>query len=173
MINFSGAGARRVNDREYLDLVLACIEGARRRICVCVFLIDISPERDLRGQVMGLALSLAQRRSLGVDVRVLMTGQVETPQLGVANVATGIFLASYGVPNRRLFEVDAQRIGCHAKFALFDDLAIIGSQNWTDDAFHDNTEDAVLLRGPVTDHLEAEFSRLWRLGKGLPRNEPA
>jgi len=173
MTPFSDTQAVRIAEREYHDLLMACIGAARRRIHACVFLFDVRPVRDPRGQVLDLAMALAERRRLGVDVRVLLTGQVGTVVLGVANLATGILLESHGVPHRRVFGSDGGRSGSHAKFALIDDLAIVGSQNWTDDAFNDNVEDAVLLRGGALRPLESEFARLWPLGKGMPAHEAA
>jgi phosphatidylserine/phosphatidylglycerophosphate/cardiolipin synthase-like enzyme len=169
MTRFADAGAVRIAERDYHDLLMACVATARRRIYASVFLFDARPVRDVRGHALDLAMALAERRRLGADVRVLLTGQVSTVALGVANVATGILLESHGVPHRRVFAAgDGRRTGSHAKFALIDDVAILGSQNWTDDAFNDNFEDAVLLRGSALDPLETEFLRLWPLGKGLP-----
>jgi phosphatidylserine/phosphatidylglycerophosphate/cardiolipin synthase-like enzyme len=173
MTSFTGASGARIADREYFDLILSLAESARCRIYASIFLIDVRPVCDVRGQVLDLVTALAERRRLGVDVRVLATGQVETLVLGVANVATGILLASYDVPHRRVFEVGAVRQGSHAKFAIFDDVGVVGSQNWAVDAFNDNTEDAVLLSGPAVDLMESEFFRLWRIGKGLPAYESA
>jgi phosphatidylserine/phosphatidylglycerophosphate/cardiolipin synthase-like enzyme len=171
MNKFEAASAARLAERDYLDVVLAFVESARVRIYASLFLFDIRPVRDVRGNVLELAMALIERRKQGVDVRVLLTGYVRTPELGVANVTTGIFLESYGVPHRRLFGVDTKRMGIHAKFALLDDFAVVGSQNWTDDGFSKNAEDAVILQGPAVGLLEAEFIHLWTLGLGLPIND--
>lgn len=173
MKRFAGAEAVRIAERDYHDLLMACVAGARRRIHASIFLFDARPVRDPRGQVLDLLHALAERRRLGVDVRVMLTGQVDTVVLGVANVATGILLESLGVPHRRAFAPGDGRKGSHAKFVLIDDLAIVGSQNWTDDAFNDNVEDAVLLRGSALDPLEDEFARMWPIAKGLPAHEAA
>lgn len=173
MIEFAQTEAARIEERECFDLLMACVQAARQRIYAALFLFDVRPVRDVRGNVLELVMGLAQRRSVGVDVRVLLTGAVSTPELGVANVATGILLASHGVPHRRTFRTDPQRSGTHAKFAILDDLALVGSQNWSDDAFNLNTEAGVIVRGDAVDALEAEFGRLWRMGKGLPAYEPA
>lgn len=173
MTTFAGAGAVRIAERDYYDLLMACVSTAQSRVYASLFLFDARPVRDPRGNALDLAMALAERRRLGVDVRILLTGQVGTVVLGVANVATGILLESHGVPHRRIFAAGGGRIGTHGKFALIDDVAIVGSQNWTDDAFNDNLEDAVLLRGSALDPLEAEFMRLWPLGKGLPTHEAA
>lgn len=171
MIPFSNARAARLDDREYFDFTLASIESAKRRILVSQFLFDIRPVMDVRGLVLELAMALVERRSHGVDVRVLLSGQVQTPVLGVANIASGILLESYGILHRRVFDAGDNRSGMHAKFVICDDVAMVGSQNWTNDGLNDNIEDAVILGGLPVELLGVEFERLWARAKGLPANE--
>ena len=53
----------------------------------------------------------------------------------------------------------------HAKCAILDDTAIIGSANFTDDAFNRNIELGVMLRGPVlVESLFSHFEELKRKG---------
>ncbi|MEM9007197.1 MAG: phospholipase D family protein [Cyanobacteria bacterium P01_F01_bin.86] len=170
MTSFTQSHARRIGDRAYYDFTLASIEAAKRRIWVSLFIFDIRPSRDLEGYVLNLCTALIERRQRGVDVRVLTTGHVNTPDIAVANIATGLYLDRAGVPQRRIFTTDSERNGSHAKFAIFDDVAISGSQNWTDDAFSSNIEDAVLLTGDIINLLATEFATLWNQGRGLPRN---
>ncbi len=170
MSTFTRSGAVRVGDRDYFDVVLASIEAARRRVWASLFIYDIRPGRDLEGQVLDLTAALIARRRLGVDVRVLTTGHVETPDIAVANLASGLYLQGAGVPHRRLFTTDVARLGSHAKFIVSDDEAILGSQNWTDDAFRLNIEDAVLLQGNAVELVGQEFLRLWDAGKGMPQH---
>lgn len=170
MTDFAG-GAVRLDGPDYAGVVLAAVEDARRRVWASIFLYDVRPARDVRGQILELTDALADRARVGVDVRVLVTGHVDSPDLDVANLASGLVLARRGVAHRRLYGgLAGDRLGTHAKFAVFDDLAVVGSQNWTDDAFNDNVEDALLLTGPPVGLLAAEFLRLWALGKGLPRD---
>jgi phosphatidylserine/phosphatidylglycerophosphate/cardiolipin synthase-like enzyme len=61
------------------------------------------------------------------------------------------------------------RLGTHAKVLVADGRAVVGSHNWTDDAFFANAEDSVLLAGPVVDILASEHADLWQRGRGLPR----
>jgi phosphatidylserine/phosphatidylglycerophosphate/cardiolipin synthase-like enzyme len=174
MTAFAGASATRIPDRSYADFVLASVEGSRRRIWVSQFIFDVRPPRDLAGEVLELVLALAERRRVGVDVRVLLTGGVSTPDIAVANLATGLLISGYGIPHRRMFRVDASaRSGSHAKFVVWDDHALVGSQNWTDDAFRLNLEDSVALSGRPVDILAEEFLRLWELGRGLPADATA
>lgn len=164
--------AVRLPDRDYFDVVLAGIETARRRVWVSQFLYDLRPARDLAGQVMALTQALIARRRVGVDVRVLTAGQVFTADIAIANLASGGLLTRYGVPTRRIFGTPA-RPGSHAKFVITDDSAVIGSQNWTDDALRLNHEDALLLAGGAADLLAAEFLSLWANARGMPRHVDA
>jgi len=170
MIAFTQSSATRIDDRDYFDFMLASIEAAKWRIWVSLFIYDIRPSRDLEGKVLDLTTALIERRKLGVDVRVLMTGQVRTPDIAVANLASGLYLTFSGVPHRRIFATADGRSGSHAKMVICDDAAVVGSQNWTDDGFRLNIEDAALLTGSVTDLLAQEFLRLWSTGKGMPQN---
>jgi len=167
-IIFDSTEAVHLQDRQYFDFTLASIENARRRAWVSLFIFDVRPSRDIQGKVLELAVALSERRRLGVDVRVLATGSVGTPDIAVANIASGLFLANAGVPNRRIMSAGGKRRGTHAKFAIFDNTAIVGSQNWTHDGFSQNTEDAVVTNGKATEQLGEEFLRLWSLGRGLP-----
>jgi len=170
MMMFTDSQAVRINDRDYFDVTLASIEAAKRRIWASLFIYDIRPGQDLEGLVLELTTALIERRRCGVDVRVLITGHVRTQSISVANLASGLYLARAGVPQRRIFSTDAIRKGSHAKFAIFDDTAVLGSQNWTDDAFTTNIEDAVLLTGNAVHGLATQFLTLWNNGKGLPKN---
>lgn len=170
MTSFTGAEGARIEDSEYFEVMLANVEQAQQRIWLDMFLFDIRPARDVRGRVLELAMALVDRFHSGVDVRVLLTGLVRTPALGVANVATGLLLDASGVPHRRVFDAGNGRGGSHAKLVIVDDIATVGSQNWSDDAFGTNHEDAVMLKGPVVDILASDFIAIWRRGRSVPRN---
>lgn len=150
-----------LTDREYFGFLLASLEAASRRIWASIFLYDLRPSRDLNGDVMELTTAMVQRRVAGVDVRLLVSGEVSTPDIAVANRATALFLDRYGVLTRHAFSTTPGRSGSHAKYAVIDDMAILGSQNWTDDAFRLNTEDAVVVTGQPVDALAALFQNTW------------
>lgn len=169
MIEFSQTRAARLDDRDYFDLILASVETAKRRLWVSIFIYDIRPARDLEGKVLDLTTALIERNRLGVDTRVLMTGNVTTPDISVANLASGLYLRAAGVPHRRVFRNSVARSGSHAKLVVSDDVAVVGSQNWTDDGFTDNIEDAVLLTGNAVELIAQEFLSLWDRARGMPR----
>lgn len=170
MTAFTESRAARVDERDYYDLMLSSVEDARRRVLASLFLFDIRPGRDVEGWVLELMTALVARQRVGVDVRVLISGHVRTPELAVANLASGLYLRAAGVPHRRIAEVDDTRRGSHGKLVVVDDLAVVGSQNWTDDGFRTNLEDAVLLTGGAVEVLAAGFESLWSRGKGLPQH---
>src|SRR5687768_11102999 len=103
MKTFEAAGANRLADRDYFDFVMACVETATSRVLAALFLYDLRPPRDVRGQVLQLTTALAQRRAVGVDVRVVLSGYATTPDISVANLASALFMESRGVPHRHFF----------------------------------------------------------------------
>lgn len=159
----------RVDDRAYGDFVWAAAERARRRVWASVFICDIRPHRDIEGKVLDLVSTLVERRQWGVDVRVILTGDATAADIVSANLASGLYLHHAGVPIRRVLTLPDGRLGTHAKFAIFDGMAVVGSQNWTDDGFRLNIEDAMLVMGQPLRGLEREFLRLWAQGRGVPR----
>lgn len=168
MIPFSHATGKALTDRNYYDFVLGCVEAARSKIWVSVFICDIRPHRDVEGHVLRLLTTLATKKDTGVDVRLLLPGIVRTPEIDIANLSTGILAAERGLRVRRLF-TDGARVSTHSKFLVCDDIAVLGSQNWSDDAFRLNIEESVVLKGEPVDMLAHEFLRLWSIAKGMPR----
>ncbi len=169
-MQFSQSGVAPIDERDYGDVMQAAIERAGWRIWVSMFIFDPRPSRDVVGTVGNLVASIGERFRLGADVRILTAGDLTSPDIVVANLAAGLLLEDQGVPHRRLFDVGQERRGSHAKFAVVDDRAFVGSQNWTDDAFRANTEDAVMMTGSAVSQLAVEFDRLWQLGRGMPTN---
>jgi phosphatidylserine/phosphatidylglycerophosphate/cardiolipin synthase-like enzyme len=171
MTRFAVAEASRLDDREYFPFTLASVESAVRRIWVSMFIQDVRPARDVSGEVLELTHALVARHRAGVDVRVLLTGHANTPDIVVANLASGLVLSGHSVPHRRVFgRHGGERAGSHAKFFVCDDMAVLGSQNWTDDGFTENIEDAVVLTGQPVDLLAQEFARLWAVGHRMPHH---
>ena len=171
MISFENTATIRLDDRDYFDFMLATVETARWRGWASLFIYDIRPTRDVEGLVLTLTQALVDRRQAGVDVRILISAIARTGDIAAANMASGILLERYGIRTRHTFG-DEKRRGSHAKFVVCDDITVVGSQNWTDDAFRMNVEDAVILEGPAVNALSDEFLRLWKIGRGLPGNAP-
>lgn len=168
MIPFTQTEIAPLTDRTYFDFILGSIEKATQQIWVSIFIYDIRPSRDVAGMVLELTTALIDKKLNGVDVRVLLAGYLSTADIAAANLASGLYLNGFGVPHRRSIR-DSAQVGSHAKYVICDDMAVVGSQNWTDDGFRLNIEDAVALKGDAVYYLESEFLRQWELGKGLPK----
>lgn len=168
MIPFTETAIAPLTDREYFDFMLHSIETAKQQIWASLFIYDLRPSRDIRGKVLQLSTSLINKKLQGLDVRVLLAGYLRTADIAAANLASGLYLKEFGVPHRRSIK-DNEQMGSHAKYVICDEVAVVGSQNWTDDGFRLNIEDALLLKGDAVFILESEFLRQWELGKGLPK----
>ena len=158
-----------ISDREYYPIIRAAAEQAQSRIWASVFICDIRPSRDVSGRVLDLITTLSQRATLGVDVRFMRTGDASAADIAAANLATGLYLHQSGVPIRRTTQSDRGRLGSHAKMVVIDNVAFIGSQNWTPGGFDDHIEDAICVEGLGVERVTAEFLHLWSNGKGVPR----
>lgn len=157
-----------ISDRDYYPLVLAAAERARFRIWVAMFICDIRPTRDVQGLVLDLVLALKERAALGVDVRVILTGDASAADIVAANLATTLYLEQAGVPVRRALRLQDNRLGSHAKMVVIDRTGFVGSQNWTNGGFQAHMEDAVMVEGTGVERLAAEFLHLWGQGAGGP-----
>lgn len=112
------------------------------------------------------ALIKAHRQ--GVDVRVIVDEGFEwdtklarvSKHRSKKNDAATFYLHQHGIAVRR---DDPKRI-MHGKFILVDDdLAVIGSHNWTYSALKRNIEASVLLRGQDdVAELSVLYQQLWQ-----------
>lgn len=158
-----------ISDRAYYPTLLAAAERARVRIWASIFICDIRPSRDIQGRVLDLISVLIERAALGVDVRVMVTGDASAADIAAANLASGLYLHKTGVPLRRVMASEGGRLGSHAKMVVLDDAALIGSQNWSVGGFDVHLEDAIWLQGQGVERVASEFLYLWSIGKGVPR----
>ena len=169
MISFNSLGTY-LEDRQYFPYTKALIENARRHVLINTFIFDIRPPRDIEGYVLDLSSILIKAHKRGVDVRVLLPGTALSPDIYIANLSAGLYLTRSGIRHRRILAHE-NRQGSHAKFLICDDTAVIGSQNWTDDAFRLNIEDAIVLKGEAVIKIEAEFFKLWKNARTIPSSD--
>lgn len=123
--------------------LVALVEGASRRLDVCVF--TITDDR--------LAIAIARAHERGVPVRVLTDGD-KAEDVG----ADVLRLRAAGVPVR----FERSEVHMHHKFMLADELVVTGSYNWTRSASRANFENVVVLGDAgLVARFAAEFERLW------------
>ena len=133
------------------------IAGARQRVWVMQYV--IRPDAD--GPVQSLLAALVAARARGVEVIVgVDRGKLYgSGQPDPKNDAAAAWLTVRGVP----VVWDEETRTSHAKILLVDDeIALIGSHNWTRAALVDNREVSVRLSDP------AQLRHLAEMFMGLP-----
>ncbi len=139
-------------EQDYLRRVERMFAGAKRRIWVMLFVI----RPDAGSPVDGLLSALADAKSRGVDVRVVL----DRPRADAGadertrNREAATWLTDHGIA---VTWDEAERT-THAKVLLIDDRAIIGSHNWTRSALLLNRELSVVTTDrPVISGIEQAF----------------
>ena len=119
-----------------------------------------------------LADALLERKRAGKKIRVVL----DLAQASRSPVAK--FLRENGFDVRLSRGRDGKQGVLHDKFAIFDKkLLETGSFNWTNNAEHNNFENASFLPEPgIVSEFQAEFERIWKQGidpKTLPEWGPS
>jgi len=153
-------------DRDYLPFIAEQIRMAAERVLVVTFIADPRPPQDPRRGVRGLFDEMGRAVWRGVDCRCILGGSETTPDIEAACRVAGDYAQSLGV-SVRAYRPCAGNRSLHAKYAVIDGLAVVGSQNWTDPALFRDRETAVAVRSVDLAHrLRFEFERTWRAAGG-------
>jgi phosphatidylserine/phosphatidylglycerophosphate/cardiolipin synthase-like enzyme len=164
---FTGERAIFLHDHDYYDYILVWSRRARKRIVVAQFLVDARPQFDASREVRGLCHALGEATWRGLDVRVVLNRfLVGDPPLDVNRVAQR-FLHRLGVKTRTYSVTEeSQRKFIHSKIMLFDDrVVVVGSHNWTANAFNNNHEVSVAVESrDLALRLGQTFERWWATG---------
>ena len=154
------AGARPANNDSYLPVLRDSIDQARQRFWASIFIMDARLGTDLQLQVRQIIDALTYACWRGVDVRILL-GSSTTQDIATANLTTARVLAARGIPVR-CFASQSEG-GTHSKYYLTDsDQLVLGSHNWTEEAFCRHINSAMALRSPeLAEQLAQKFLRHW------------
>lgn len=161
-------GAVAVNPGDYLPLLLESIGQARRRFWASIFIVDPRLAADPSLHVRGVLDALGYAAWRGVDVRLLL-GRSDTRDIAIANQTAAWRLVARGVPVRSFDEAG----GTHSKYFLADDdLLVLGSHNWGEEAFLRHVNTAVALRSAeLNGQLATKFEHHWQLATEVTGNE--
>lgn len=162
-LRVAGGSCVLLPDATYAPHVTHLVHGAGRRVLVSMFIVDpygASPA------VLGLFDALAAAAWRGPDVRVLIGGSRRTFDIAAAAASARAVLRERQVPCRWL--TGTQVRGSHAKVVVVDDVAVIGSHNWSTGAFDEQTQDSVRIdSAAVAGAMAVAFERQWtRAGDG-------
>lgn len=147
-------------DDLYYDYLTRAIERARFRIWAAVFIVNPTRGQDPELKVRGLLDSLGAKTAMGLDVRVIVGVSDSTEDIQLTNEVALGYLQELGVPAR---PYRAAKHSMHAKYVIVDErLCMIGSHNWSHNAFTSNVEDSLAIESAEHAHLLARrFLTLW------------
>ena len=130
--------------KNYLSRVSAALKSAERSIKVMIYLASNTGHARCAGNILMGELDRARRR--GVEVKVILEGS-HVEQINNANLKSAEWLLERGI-KVRIFPIFPVM---HTKLVLIDDeVAVVGSHNWTNAAAYYNSESSVLVRCPRT-----------------------
>lgn len=140
-----------LTNEDYLPVLRESIREAKRTIYVEIYLIRTGPSDDHPATVLVSDLSAARKR--GVQVSVLLDSHFKKDNENAASK-----LKAGGVWDVRF---DDEAVTNHSKLVIIDDeVAILGSQNWTLSALRSSNESAVYVRSPaVISELKRKMRR--------------
>ena len=130
----------------FLRTIAPMIDQAAQRIYLAVYVMRLDPENP-RHPVTDLMRRLAAAARRGVDVRVVLdTGRDwRTGEPEDKHAVAAAWLRANGVPVL-LDDIDERT---HVKALVIDQVAIIGSHNWTAAALRHNRELSIMSHDPA------------------------
>lgn len=148
---------RAVNERDFLPAALAALAAAERRIRVAEFVIyDGAPVDDLLDALVDAA-------GRGVQVQLLADEEGDE---------TAAILDQLGWQGVEV-QLDSPVVTLHNKLIVADDVALVGSHNWTWSALEANQEASVLVAdAEVAAWYAAWFDAAWAAPAELPELAP-
>ncbi len=142
-------GTQAINDRDFFYFARESIEAATRRVHVIEYMIYNS------GTVTDLLDALAEAAARGVEVRVLADeeGDETAAALSYMESASGGSLVG---------SLDSSSTTTHNKLIIADDVALVGSHNFSSSALGYNNEASMyVVDTQAVDYFERYFQALW------------
>ncbi len=147
--------------RDYLPYLLSLVDRARDSVLGMIFIIDPRPETDLGGNASLILDALARAQWRGVDVRVIVGSSRQTPAIELADRVARRRLADLGVLCRP-FAVEGPSGSLHSKYLVIDDVALVGSHNWSHQSLCVDDELSLAVRSKdLSLQLRSVFEREW------------
>ena len=154
--------ARLVADADFLPVATRIVGAANRAVHASYFIVDVSPYRGPALLVNALLYELEAAVWRGVDVRVVLGGSRDNPDILEACIGGALRLKALGVPVRLLTSRDISRT-THVKLLLADDWVLTGSHNLSGGALSSETQDSILVASaPLAAYLDSRFESQWR-----------
>lgn len=160
-----------LHDGDYLGFVVHAAQSAQQRIWASIFIVDPRLNSDPELKVRALIHALEDARARNVDVRVLVGDSRISTDIHVATRTTARFLARKGIAVR---QTPLALESMHSKLVLVDrELSIVGSHNWSHEAFAHAREDSIAIHSAdLARTLAADFHDRWeKYAQEVPLDE--
>ena len=143
------SGVTLIGDAAYDDMVLPIIAGAKQRIRLVMYDLDVSAS-----SAKDLADATRKAAGRGVDVKAVLELSDFADNINADNQAARQFLTAGGVAVR----MDPKNTTTHAKLLVVDDTVVVYSGNWTYSSLERNHEaGAIISSDPEVAAKAAQF----------------
>jgi len=149
-----------LQDRYYYYFIKDAIAQARYKIWASLFIIGIDREQDYQLEVRDILNLLSVKHSLGVDVKIIIGDSDTVYEIRELDEISRKFLQSRGIAVKKY---KGTKHSTHSKYMIIDDeLIVVGSHNWTMNAFSKNREDSVAIYSrQFNSEMNYQFLRTW------------
>ena len=158
-----------LQNRQYYYFLRNAVESAKYRIWASIFIINVTRGHDYDLEVREIVKLLSYKRSLGLNVKVIIGHSETTPAIRDADEIARQYMRARHIPVRRY---KGSRKSTHSKYVLIDgDLVILGSHNWTMNAFSKSEEDSIAIYSEdLNSELDRQFLITWMDAVDSTRN---
>lgn len=153
-----------IKNGEFLVVAYAILQDSQKSIDICTYKFEISKSGSA-ANLNDLIKTLAIMADNGIKVRILLETNARRNGVSRYNIHAAGELKKMGIPCRTLPRQRCQ----HAKLILVDDeIAIIGSHNWTPKSMTSNYEISVVIRSrSILQNTKEYFDKMWQKGVAL------
>ena len=146
---------------DLLAVTLTSIEGAAARVDVGMFIVGVGTATTAQGRVQELLDAVVRARYRGVDCRVLVNDFAHDLTQPTLNGVAAHYLRGADVAVR--LYASERHPSAHSKYLLVDDdVAIVGSGNWSAGGLTANLEATVrVVSEPLVRGLRRRFDADW------------
>lgn len=153
--------AKVIKNEEFLGVVHAILRQTIKTIDICTYKFEISKNKSTRG-LNELIKTLTLVAGRGIAIRILLETNARRNGVSRYNLYAAGILKKSGIRCKTLPHNRCQ----HAKLILVDDeIAVIGSHNWTPKSITSNYEISVVIRDRAAlENTKEHFDKIWEKG---------
>ncbi len=147
-------------NREHFPYLDDLLKKAKKRIHIMMYDMRYYPQYP-GGEATRLLNDLIAAKQRGVEVKVLLEKSDYHKRLNRTNTQTASYLKENGIE----VKFDPEETITHSKLIIVDDVAVVGSCNWSHGQLERSHNSSVLINDPqVTGSYEEYFDNLWKQG---------